>query len=70
MICRRHLPVARARQNFVCARSCGFGMEGCNRYAHGFPTPSTTVAVTDDEDVTSSCRQVATSGFGARGLYN
>ena len=54
MICRRHLTVARARQNFVCARSCGFGMEGCSRYAHGFATPSATVAVTDDGDVTSS----------------
>ena len=49
MIRRRHLP-----QNFVCARSCGFGMEGCNRYAHGFPTPSATGAVKDDGDVTSS----------------
>ena len=68
MICRRHLPVARARRNFVCARSCGLGMEGCNRYPHGFPIPSTTVAVTDDGDVTSSCRQVATSGLGARGF--
>ena len=68
MICRRHLPVARAHQNFVCARSCGLGMEGCNRYAHAFTTPSTTVAVTDDGDVTSSCRQVATAVL-AQGVF-
>ena len=30
------------------------GWRAASRYAHGFPTPSATVAVTDDGDVTSS----------------
>ena len=32
-------------------------MEGRNQYSHCFPTPSTTVDVTEDGDVTSSCHQ-------------
>ena len=56
MICRGHLLAARARQNFVCARSCGLGMEGRNQYSQCFPAPSTIVDVTEDGGLTSSCR--------------